>query len=152
MILPFYHISLHVPNVSHSSSAGLACFIYQYLYIGGVIFVTFWRAVRLNPALPFQDFSQLIGVCLITSRYPMRTIYFALLPFCSSVVNSPSETEDSGGTRGRNPHCQSDLEYFMTGKKLNWRQPRRSFELANYSSTLVHRPGNTMGRADALSR
>ena len=45
-----------------------------------------------------------------------------------------------------------NLEYFMTAKKLNRRQARWSLELANYNFTLVHKPGHTMGRADALSR
>ncbi|RDB19712.1 Transposon Tf2-9 polyprotein [Hypsizygus marmoreus] len=45
-----------------------------------------------------------------------------------------------------------NLEYFMTAKKLNRRQARWSLELANYDFVLVHKPGRTMGRADALLR
>ncbi len=45
-----------------------------------------------------------------------------------------------------------NLEYFMTAKKLNRRQARWSLELANFDFTLTHKPGRTMGKADALSR
>src|SRR6266567_905496 len=45
-----------------------------------------------------------------------------------------------------------NLEYFMTARKLNRRQARWSLELANFDFTLTHKPGRTMGKADALSR
>ena len=45
-----------------------------------------------------------------------------------------------------------NLEYFMTAKNLNRRQARWSLTLARYDFTMIHKPGTTMGKADALSR
>ena len=45
-----------------------------------------------------------------------------------------------------------NLQYFMTLKKLNWRQARWSLFLSRFDFTLHHRPGRTMGKTDALSR
>jgi len=45
-----------------------------------------------------------------------------------------------------------NLEYFMTTKKLNRRQARWSLYLAHFDFKLVHRPGRSMGKPDALSR
>ena len=45
-----------------------------------------------------------------------------------------------------------NLEYFMTAKKLNRRQARWSLYLACFDFKLVHRPGCSMGKPDALSR
>ncbi|GLB39276.1 putative retrotransposable element tf2 155 kda protein type 1-like [Lyophyllum shimeji] len=45
-----------------------------------------------------------------------------------------------------------NLQYFMTARKLNRRQARWSLKLADYDFTLVHKPGSTMGKSDALSR
>jgi len=45
-----------------------------------------------------------------------------------------------------------NLEYFMTAKKLNHRQARWSLYLAHFNFKLVHRPGHSMGKPDALSR
>ena len=45
-----------------------------------------------------------------------------------------------------------NLEYFMTVKKLNRRQARWSLYLACFDFKLVHRPGRSMGKPDALSR
>jgi len=45
-----------------------------------------------------------------------------------------------------------NLEYFMTAKKLNWRQACWSLHLARFDSLLHHCPGCTMGKPDALSR
>jgi len=44
------------------------------------------------------------------------------------------------------------LEYFMTAKKLNRRQARWSLYLARFDFKLVHRPGHSMGKPDALSQ
>ena len=44
-----------------------------------------------------------------------------------------------------------NLEYFMTAKKLNWRQARWSLLLARFDFLLHHRPGKTMGKSNALS-
>ena len=44
-----------------------------------------------------------------------------------------------------------NLEYFMTAKKLNWRQAQWSLLLARFNFLLHHRPGKTMGKLDALS-
>ena len=44
-----------------------------------------------------------------------------------------------------------NLEYFMTAKKLNWRQARWSLLLARFDFLLHHHPGKTMGKSDALS-
>jgi len=44
------------------------------------------------------------------------------------------------------------LEYFMTAKKLNRRQARWSLYLARFDFKLIHRPGCSMGKPDALSR
>jgi hypothetical protein len=44
-----------------------------------------------------------------------------------------------------------NLEYFMTAKKLNCWQAQWSLELTNFDFTLFHKPGRTMGKADALS-
>jgi len=45
-----------------------------------------------------------------------------------------------------------NLEYFMTAKKLNHRQARWSLYLARFDFKLIHRPGRSMGKPDALSR
>ena len=45
-----------------------------------------------------------------------------------------------------------NLEYFMSTKKLNWRQARWSLLLARFNFLLHHRPGKTMGKSDALSQ
>ena len=45
-----------------------------------------------------------------------------------------------------------NLQYFHKPQKLNRRQARWVTELAEYSFSLVHKPGKSMGKADALSR
>ena len=45
-----------------------------------------------------------------------------------------------------------NLEYFMMAKKLNHRQAQWSLYLACFDFKLVHRPGRSMGKPDALSR
>src|SRR3979490_1279701 len=45
-----------------------------------------------------------------------------------------------------------NLEYFRTSKKLNQKQARWSLYLSRFDFTLHHRPGRSMGKADALSR
>ena len=45
-----------------------------------------------------------------------------------------------------------NLQYFRKPQKLNCRQARWVTELAEYSFSLVHKPGKSMGKADALSR
>jgi len=45
-----------------------------------------------------------------------------------------------------------NLEYFMTAKKLNRYQAQWSLYLARFDFKLVHRPGCSMGKPDALSR
>jgi len=45
-----------------------------------------------------------------------------------------------------------NLEYFMTAKKLNCRQARWSLYLARFDFRLIHRPGRSMGKPDALSQ
>jgi len=45
-----------------------------------------------------------------------------------------------------------NLEYFMTAKKLNHRQARWSLYLARFDFKLIHHPGQSMGKLDALSR
>ena len=45
-----------------------------------------------------------------------------------------------------------NLEYFMSAKKLNWRQARWLLLLARFDFLLHHRPGKTMGKLDALSQ
>jgi len=45
-----------------------------------------------------------------------------------------------------------DLQYFMTAKKLNWRQARWSLLLAQLDFIMHHHPGKSMGKMDALSR
>jgi hypothetical protein len=44
-----------------------------------------------------------------------------------------------------------NLEYFMSAKKLNWRQARWSLTLARFDFVMHHWPGKTMGKSDALS-
>jgi len=44
-----------------------------------------------------------------------------------------------------------NLEYFMTAKKLNRRQARWSLYLAHFDFKLIHCPGRSMGKPDALS-
>ena len=46
----------------------------------------------------------------------------------------------------------TNLEYFMSAKKLNRRQARWSLTLAWFDFLMHHRPGKTMGKSDALSR
>jgi len=43
-----------------------------------------------------------------------------------------------------------NLEYFMMAKKLNRRQARWSLYLAHFDFKLIHRPGRSMGKPDAL--
>ena len=45
-----------------------------------------------------------------------------------------------------------NLEYFWTSKKLSQRQAWWSLYLSRFDFTLHHRPGQSMGKADALSR
>jgi len=45
-----------------------------------------------------------------------------------------------------------NFEYFMTAKKLNYRQACWSLHLAKFDFLLHHRPGRTMGKLDTLSR
>jgi hypothetical protein len=45
-----------------------------------------------------------------------------------------------------------NLEYFRTARKLNRRQARWSLMLADYDFVIIHKPGNTMRKVDALSR
>jgi len=45
-----------------------------------------------------------------------------------------------------------NLEYFMTAKKLNRRQARWSLYLARFDFKLIHCPGRSMGKPDALSQ
>ena len=45
-----------------------------------------------------------------------------------------------------------NLEYFMTAKKLNWRQARWSLLLVRFNFIMHHRPGKTMGKSDVLSQ
>jgi len=45
-----------------------------------------------------------------------------------------------------------NLEYFITAKKLNRRQARWSLYLARFDFKLVHHPGRSMGKPDALSQ
>ncbi|KAF8633524.1 hypothetical protein AX17_004426 [Amanita inopinata Kibby_2008] len=45
-----------------------------------------------------------------------------------------------------------NLEYFMSAKKLNRRQARWSLVLSRFDFTLTHRPGQSMGKPDSLSR
>ena len=40
----------------------------------------------------------------------------------------------------------------MEAKKLNWRQAWWALYLSRFDFKLVHKPGPTMGKADALSR
>ena len=45
-----------------------------------------------------------------------------------------------------------NLQYFRKPQKLNHQQARWVTELSEYSFELVHKPGKSMGKADALSR
>jgi len=45
-----------------------------------------------------------------------------------------------------------NLEYFMTAKKLNHCQARWSLYLAHFDFRLIHRPGRSIEKPDALSR
>jgi hypothetical protein len=45
-----------------------------------------------------------------------------------------------------------NLEYFRTAKKLNRRQARWSLFLSRFNFSLHHKPGQRMGKPDALSR
>lgn len=45
-----------------------------------------------------------------------------------------------------------NLTYFMTSKDLNRRQARWSLFLSRFDFTLIHRPGKSSGKPDALSR
>ena len=45
-----------------------------------------------------------------------------------------------------------NLQYFMMAKKLNHRQARWSLCLARFDFKLIHCPGRSMGKPDALSR
>ena len=44
-----------------------------------------------------------------------------------------------------------NLEYFMTAKKLNWRQACWLLLLAWFDFVMQHRPGKTMGKSNTLS-
>jgi hypothetical protein len=45
-----------------------------------------------------------------------------------------------------------NLEYFRVAQKLNHRQARWSLYLSRFNFTLHHKPGQSMGKPDALSR
>ena len=45
-----------------------------------------------------------------------------------------------------------NLAYFRTAQKLNHHQARWSLYLSRFHFSLIHRPGNQMGKPDALSR
>src|SRR5579859_977786 len=45
-----------------------------------------------------------------------------------------------------------NLQYFMTTRELNRRQARWSLYLSWFNISLLHKPGKTMGKPDALSR
>ena len=45
-----------------------------------------------------------------------------------------------------------NLEYFMIAKKLNYHQAHWSLYLAYFNFKLIHRPGCSMGKPDALSQ
>ena len=45
-----------------------------------------------------------------------------------------------------------NLEYFITAKKLNCRQAQWSLYLGRFDFKLVHCPGRSMGKPDALSQ
>jgi len=45
-----------------------------------------------------------------------------------------------------------NLQYFMEAKKLNRQQAHWALYLSRFNFKMVHRPGPTMGKADALSR
>ena len=45
-----------------------------------------------------------------------------------------------------------NLEYFMIAKKLNRRQARWSLYLAHFDFKLIHHPGRSMGKQNALSQ
>jgi len=45
-----------------------------------------------------------------------------------------------------------NLEYFMTAKKLNHHQARWSLYLARFNFKLIHYPGHSMRKPDALLR
>jgi hypothetical protein len=45
-----------------------------------------------------------------------------------------------------------NLEYFRVAQKLNRRQARWSLYLSRFDFTLHHKPGQSMGKPDALSR
>jgi len=45
-----------------------------------------------------------------------------------------------------------NLQYFIEAKKLNRRQACWALYLSRFNFNLVHKPGPTMGKADALSR
>ena len=45
-----------------------------------------------------------------------------------------------------------NLEYFMTVKKLNHRQPHWSLYFSRFDFVMHHRPGKSMGKSDALSQ
>jgi len=45
-----------------------------------------------------------------------------------------------------------NLQYFMTSQKLNRRQARWALYLSQFSFTLKHVPGKSMGKTDGLSR
>ena len=45
-----------------------------------------------------------------------------------------------------------NLQYFRKPQKLNRRQARWVTELSEYTFNLHHKPGRSMGKADALSR
>jgi hypothetical protein len=45
-----------------------------------------------------------------------------------------------------------NLEYFQVAQKLNRRQARWSLYLSRFDFTLYHKPGQSMGKPDALSR
>ena len=45
-----------------------------------------------------------------------------------------------------------NLEYFMKAQKLNRRQARWALYLSRFNFKMIHKPGSSMGKADALSR
>ena len=45
-----------------------------------------------------------------------------------------------------------NLQYFMGAKRLNRRQARWALYLSRFDFEMIHKPGASMGKADALSR
>lgn len=84
-----------------------------------------------------------------TMRYTIKRWWLSWIPYQTGANTSLPPRNLL--TSGLNPDHQN-LQYFKKPQKLNHRQAQWVTELSEYVINLSHKPGKTMGKANALSR